>query len=419
MSWQEELEQLDAQLAEGRIDAQEHRRRADDLLAGVSGPTPSARTWRSQSPKQFAERDTQRLRPPWERGPAITQPKQPAEQPAPEPRPNQRAQPEQREHATQPDEPAQPGQPAQPGRSRPQPPPQPGTPGRQHAQREPHATPSRAAEPTWPPVAPAPWQKATDYQQPPGDGQSDPAHPNPADRYLAAQQRLTEPTGTRGKPRKLLFAVLGGGLLLLVVVALVVWLVAFRTGSERAGAAQPQQPVPVSSTTNTETTGQARVPKQLADRLPRLPGDRVQAGDEQPIDSIVGDGYYSEQIAEAISKAGPKSMLVRQSVREGDELYLLAVIPTTSPRNCQASAAAINDFQRDIGLTDAKHNAFGANTSMLRRADKHGVYYRTVYCSARMTVITAGASAHRKSAAGLRKQFTRFGKSVQTTLPPN
>lgn len=53
MGWQEDLQQLDAELAAGRIDQHEHRRRRDDLLAEASSGAavyPSTPRWQSTNP---------------------------------------------------------------------------------------------------------------------------------------------------------------------------------------------------------------------------------------------------------------------------------------------------------------------------------------------------------------------------------
>ncbi|WP_037347828.1 hypothetical protein [Sciscionella sediminilitoris] len=372
MSWQDELEQLDNELAEGKIDAGEHRRRADDLLAGASGPTAGpAAGWRSQSPSRNAERDTQQLRPPWERGPAVGKTEaEPEKKPVPEQTPQE---------LTNPIPPVPPVEP----------------------QKEP------AKEPTFPPVPQPAVPQAV--QQPPWQRQQrQPSAPVP---------ELPEPKQPRRKlsqSGKLLLAGVGG-VLVLALIALLVWLLAFRNVSESA----PQRQAPPPSPASTEATGPAVLPSGLAERLPKLPGVPLKAPDMQPIDSIVKAGYYTEQIAQNIQKAGPKSMLVRQSVRSGTEVYLLAVIPSTSQRNCQLTAAGLNDFQRSLGFTDTHDGMLGANTSTLNLSNKQGVYYRGAYCSDRMTVLVASATAKLDKADSLKSGYAGFGKSVAKALPPN
>jgi hypothetical protein len=421
MGWQDDLTALDAARTAGGVDAPEYRRRKEEILAKATEPTRNVpRMSRKSGPDNpdadssdagNSDRDSERptesmLPPPWERATARPVPEPARDWPAPHADSAVSATPPRAEPyfpAVPPPPPQQPG-----AEQQPQFPPVP-------AQQQPQFPPAQQ-QPTQQVAQSQGAQQQSASQQPPfphqgqyqGQGQW-----APANRQAPGIEHVVD--GPKPRSRKpLLFA--GIGILVLALIAIGIFVVPWSSLTAtpkpppNATSAPPPAPNP---------TGPATVPADVAAALPPLPGTALAAPVRQPVNALEKDGYYDERIVSSINKAGTNSMVLRESVAGGDLIYLNAVIPMTSARGCQTTAATINDYQRGLGLKDDDKASFAANTVTLSATVKAGTYFRSAYCSGRMTVLVGAATANKTKSAELQKGFLTASKGVAGRLPAN
>lgn len=288
MGWQEELRRLDAELADGKITHDQHRRLRDELLASASG---GAMASPRVSPLRRSETAWRSTNPGHEPRPA-----QAPEPPAPEPAPAE-------------------------------------APKRQ----SPAAALLDNGRPTTAP-SPADHRRTESMAYPALDQPTQVLRPVPALPPLTpSRQRMpasggpaaTAPhTPSRGSGQKPTWIFISLGVLL--VLALIIggaWWLGRDGGDSGGSAAQPG--------TNAIPGDSAEV--ALEDRLPALPGTASANNSTLSIDKGVELDLYPEQAAATFREHDATKVIHRGST-EGDRSYFLLVIPTPDANSAQALA---------------------------------------------------------------------------------
>ncbi len=339
MSWQDELRQLDVELASGRIGHAEHRKKRDELLAEASGgtmPSPVASplrgaggSWHSTNP---AARPIEL--------PTVNVPAQiPQNQQNPQPpRPRQRTQPFNTERA----EP----KPAE------QPKPRDAKKGRHSVPRiADHKTtaPSPAdINPTVylraePPPRRQPSTRQVNRQLPPLTPETGPRHSAPSEDYAVV-----------GKPKPTWLFV-GAGVL--VVLALVIGGTLWLGSSSSDVAEQPptpsmaQPPGGFSGLVPSGAPGSGQTP--LEDRLPALPGTPSKDNSTMSVQKGLDLKLYSKAAADFLTSKGVASVTYKGS-SEGSNGYLVLVIPTNDAKDATTIVKYFRDNSINAGLREQR-----------------------------------------------------------------
>ncbi|RSN21030.1 hypothetical protein DMC63_12410 [Streptomyces sp. WAC 05977] len=299
MSWQDELRQLDVELASGRIGHTEHRKRRDELLAEASGgamPSPVASPlrhpagpWHSTNPAaRPAELPTVTL-------PPVPPPSaEPREATASETPKGRRALPSLPDHKTTAPSPADINPTVYLRAEPPQPRRDPGT--RQLPRNLPSLAPDDAV----------------------------PQHRAPA----------LEDYAVVGKKKPTWLFVAAGVLIVLgMIIGGTVWLGASNGPDQPSSPAIAQAPAALGG----PATGQPAPEPALEDRVPALPGSPLPENSTVSLDKGVELKLLQKESAQAFAQHGVTSVVIRGS-NDGDTGYLAYAVPTRSAEDAKAVA---------------------------------------------------------------------------------
>lgn len=401
MSWQDELRQLDVDLASGRIGHAEHRRKRDELLAEASGgtmPSPIASplrhpagSWHSTNPAaQPSELPTATL-------PTTQEPQRPW---APEPsRPVQQTQPLGTE----------------PPQTKPQ-----ETTEHSSAKKARHAIPRIADHKTTAPspadINPTVYLPAQPLPQPQHkpdtrrlDRSLPPLTPEPGFRQGAP----TEDYAVAGK-RKPTWLFLGAGVL--VVLALIiggtVWL-----GSSSSNVAGPppapsiaQPPEGVSGLVPSGKPDSGQTP--LEDRLPALPGTPSKDNSTMSVAKGVELSLYSKAAGDYLTSKGVGSVTYKGST-EGTNGYLILVIPANDAKD----AAAIVKYFRENSINAGLREQRIGDRLALVGANKNGQLSGIGYVSGMMAVTAWVSQPLGGDSKALDTRLEQTLRSLDNVLP--
>ncbi|AUI62785.1 hypothetical protein [Amycolatopsis sp. BJA-103] len=389
MSWQDELRQLDVELAAGRIGHAEHRRKRDELLAEASGgtmpspvPSPLRRpggAWHSTNP---AARPVEM--------PTVTVPQpQPYQQPqqayAPPPPP-----PEQR---TQPFDTEKP----RPREKKPVP------------RIADHKTtaPSPAdinptvylrAEP--PPIRDKPSTRQLNRPLPPLAPEPGPRHHAPAEDYAVVGKR---------KPTWLF---IGAGVL--VVLALIIggtlWLGSSPSSNVAERPPSPSIAQPPDGLTPSGQPNSAQTP--LEDRLPALPGTPSKNNSTMSVAKGVELNLYSRAAGDYLASKNVASITHKGS-NEGTNGYLVLVIPANDAKD----AAAIVKYFRENSINAGLREQRVGDRLALVGANKNGQLSGIGYVSGTMAVTTWVSQPLGGDPKALDTRLEQTLTSLDTVLP--
>ncbi|UUV28302.1 hypothetical protein NQK81_26235 [Amycolatopsis roodepoortensis] len=298
MSWQDELRQLDVELASGRIGHTEHRKRRDELLAEASGgamPSPVASPlrhpagpWHSTNPAaRPAELPTVTL-------PPVPPPStEPREAPTSEPPKGRRALPSLPDHKTTAPSPADINPTVYLRAEPPQPRRDPGT--RQLPRNLPSLAPDDAV----------------------------PQHRAPA----------LEDYAVVGKKKPTWLFIAAGVLVVLgLIIGGTVWLGAPKGGDQQSPPAIAQAPDALGG------PGAAQPEPALEDRVPALPGSPLPENSTVSLDKGVELKLFQKESAQIFAQHGVTSVVFRGS-SDGDTGYLAYAVPTRSDEDAKAVVA--------------------------------------------------------------------------------
>ncbi|WP_216212658.1 hypothetical protein [Amycolatopsis aidingensis] len=368
MGWQEELRRLDAELASGAITHSQHRRLRDELLASVSGGTVP-------SPK-VAPRQTESAGTAW----AATNPA--STPPAPEPTrapegtepPGERMSFSARLRATE-----RPTTAPSPADNRP---------------TEVIPNPFRQQrQPARPPAAPAPPLdlRSPEPDTPPG------SWPVPA-----------EPRH-RGLPTWLLIAC--GVLIALMLVIAGAWWLGADTDQPAAQSSQGNPGGTEGTAPTATTTRVAPTQVPLADRLPALPGEADTNNSTMSVEKGRQLGLYSAEAAVQFTENGADQVIYQRSA-EGDDGYLVLIIPTAGPENAQAVLDYLYRSALTSGFTETQ-----ASERAVTGSNENGRMLGSWYTSGSMVVSVWVSQALNSDATDLRARSQRTVESVRDVLP--
>ncbi|MBE1580955.1 hypothetical protein ACFORH_25740 [Amycolatopsis roodepoortensis] len=313
MSWQDELRQLDVELASGRIGHTEHRKRRDELLAEASGgamPSPVASPlrhpagpWHSTNP---AARPAEL--------PTVTLP------PVPPPA----ALPEQQTQAfdTRPREPEQPA-------------------------AEPHDSPKgrrslpflpdhKTTAPSPADINPTVYLRAEPPQprRDPGTRQLPRNLPSLAPDNAVPRHRAPalEDYAVVGKKKPTWLFIAAGVLVVLgLIIGGTVWLGAPKGGDQQSPPAIAQAPDALGGPGAAQPTPEPA----LEDRVPALPGSPLPENSTVSLDKGVELKLLQKESAQVFAQHGVTSVVVRGS-SDGDTGYLTYAVPTRSAEDAKA-----------------------------------------------------------------------------------
>ncbi|AIG73062.1 hypothetical protein [Amycolatopsis japonica] len=375
MSWQDELRQLDVELAAGRIGHAEHRRKRDELLAEASGgtmpspvPSPLRRpggTWHSTNP--------------------AARPVEPSAVTVQQPQPYQRTQPV---HT---------------------PPPTVGEPEKKAAipRIADHKTtaPSpadinptvylRAAPPAKNPSPTA----ALNRPLPPLAPEPGPSHYAPAEDYAVVGKR---------KPTWLF---IGAGVL--VVLALIIGGTLWLGSSQSSNVAeQPSMAQPPGDLTPSGRPDSAQTP--LEDRLPALPGTPSKDNSTMSVAKGVELNFYSKAAGDFLASKNVASITYKGS-NEGTNSYLVLVIPANDAKD----AAAIVKYFRGNSINAGLREQRVGDRLALVGANKNGQLSGFGYVSGTMAVTTWVSQPLGGDPQALDTRLEQTLTSLDTVLPSN
>ncbi|SFW52037.1 hypothetical protein [Amycolatopsis australiensis] len=368
MSWQEDLRQLDADLAAGRIEPAAHRKQRDELLAQASGstvpsPVPSplrrpATAWQSKNPAAQPEAaPAQRLDTP-SNPPGYQPPIRPPVRQTPPVPPWQRTGinvPPVADHLTTAPSPAD-------------------------------ITPTRyltveGAVPDRPQVSrfPPPY--------PPGAAPAPPAPDEPG------KHRSDEPGARRPT---WLFLALGVLLVLAMIVGVTAWI---GSGSDPA----PEANAPSSASDSTRTP-------PLDDRVPQMPGKQNPNNSTMSVAKGLELGLYPASTADLLNANGATKVIYRGAA-DGDVSYLVLVVPTSSPGNAQTVVEKL--------YQDALTGGFRSVQSPLRTVSGRdgATFLNTTWYGSGSNVVSIGIAEPYRGQAGLSSELDKAVDALEAVLP--
>ncbi|MBB5854230.1 hypothetical protein ACFQ05_13045 [Amycolatopsis umgeniensis] len=386
MSWQDELRQLDVELAAGRIGHAEHRRKRDELLAEASGgtmpspvPSPLRRPggeWHSANP---AARPVEL--------PTVTVP-----QPPPYQQPQQAYVPPPPEQRTQPFIAEKPKQrkPVVPRIA-------------DHKTTAPspadiNPTVYLRAEP--PPVKDKPSTSRLNHPLPPLAPEPGPRHQAPADDYAVVGKR---------KPTWLF---IGAGVL--VVLALIIggtlWLGSSPSSNVADRPPTPSIAQPPDGLTPSGQPNSTQTP--LEDRLPALPGTPSKDNSTMSVAKGVELNLYSRAAGDYLASKNVASITHKGS-SEGTNGYLVLVIPANDVKD----ATAIVKYFRENSLNAGLREQRVGDRLALVGANKNGQLSGFGYVSGTMAVTTWVSQPLGGDPKALDTRLEQTLTSLDTVLP--
>lgn len=375
MGWQEELRRLDAELADGHITHDQHRRLRDELLASASGgamPSPRA------SPLQRREDTTA---PVWRStNPGSETPRVP-------------------ERAQEPPEPSEPA----PVRPRPAPP-----------ERRPSSA-SALLETGRPTTAPSPadHRRTESLPHPLLDQPTQRLQPVPAMPPLLPPGRRMPPQSTpartpaspRGQKPTWLFISLGVLLVLALIIGGAWWL-----GHAADG-------LPGGQESATSPTGALDDRVALEDRLPELPGRASPHDSTVSIDKGAELGFYTHDDAAFMAANGAERAIYRSS-GEGDQLTdgnTLLVVEADSAENAGKVAQYMRGTVRKLGFTQETQT--GNSPTVLIGSNSAGRLNVDWYVSGNFAVGIGVSQALDDDPNDLSRRLHQLLTSVERVLP--
>ncbi|QXV60528.1 hypothetical protein [Amycolatopsis sp. TNS106] len=365
MSWQDELRQLDVELASGRIGHAEHRKRRDELLAEASGgamPSPVASPlsrpsapWHSANP---AMRQVEL--------PTVTLP--PVPPPTAETPKARHSVPRLPDHKTTAPSPA-----------------------------DINPTVYLRAEPSQP--------RRADTRQLPRD--LPPLAPDAGPRHSAPAPEDYAVVGKK-KPTWLFVAAA-----VLVVLGLVIggtlWLGTANGPDRQSPPAIAQAPDALGG----PSAGQPAPEATLEDRVPALPGSPLPENSTVSLDKGVELKLFPKESAQIFAQHGATSVVFRGS-SDGDTGYLAYVIPTRSDEDAKAVVAYLMQASQAGGFTlraDDPETATGRDGA--RRMDG------TWYTSGKVAVVLWASQPFALDKNKLRTSLDKTRATFKEALPPS
>lgn len=388
MSWQDELRQLDVELAAGRIGHADHRRKRDELLAEASGgtmpspvPSPLRRpggAWHSTNP---AAR-------PSELPAVVVQQPQPYQQPhqAYPPPPEQRTQP----FETEKPKPREETKNAVPRIA-------------DHRTTAPspadiNPTVYLRAEP--PPVKNKPSTHQLNRPLPPLTPEPGPRHSPPPEEYAVVGKR---------KPTWLF---IGAGVL--VVLALIIggtlWLGSSPSSNVAEQPSAPSVAQPPDGLTPSGQPDSAQTP--LEDRLPALPGTPSKDNSTMSVAKGVELNLYSKAAADYLASKNVASVTYKGS-NEGTNGYLVLVVPANDAKDAAAIVKYFRENSINAGLREQR---VGDRMAMVG-ANKNGQLSGMGYVSGTMAVTTWVSQPLGGDSQALDTRLEQTLTSLDTVLP--
>ncbi|MFK0249375.1 hypothetical protein ACIQUM_32150 [Amycolatopsis azurea] len=389
MSWQDELRQLDVELAAGRIGHAEHRRKRDELLAEASGgtmpspvPSPLRRPggeWHSANPAaRPVEQPTvtvqqpQRFQPaqPYHQQtrPVHTPPPVVVEQPEP-PAEKKTAIPRIEDHKTTAPSPA-----------------------------DINPTVYLRAEP--PPVKDKPSTRQLSSPLPPLAPEPGPRHHAPTDDYAVVGKR--KPTW--------LFIAAGVLVVLALIIGGTLWL-----GSPPSSnvADQPPSPTvarPPDGLAPSGQPGSNQTP--LEDRLPALPGTPSKDNSTMSVAKGAELNLYSKAAADYLTSKNVASVTHKGS-SEGKNSYLVLVIPANDAKDAKAIVEYFRENSVNAGLREQR---VGDRLALVG-ANKNGQLSGIGYVSGTMAVTAWVSQPLGGDPRALDTRLEQTLTSLDTVLP--
>ncbi|OLZ59788.1 hypothetical protein [Amycolatopsis keratiniphila] len=372
MSWQDELRQLDVELASGRIGHAEHRRKRDELLAEASGgtmpspvPSPLRRpggTWHSTNPAaRPVEPPAVTVQQPYQQTQPVYTPPPAAEEPA-----KKAAIPRIADHKTTAPSPA-----------------------------DINPTVYLRAEP--PPVKGRPSAPVPNRPLPPLAPEPSPRHYAPTEDYAVVGKR---------KPTWLF---IGAGVL--VVLALIIGGTLWLGSSQPSNVAeQPSVAQPPADLTPSGRPDSAQTP--LEDRLPALPGTPSKDNSTMSVAKGVELNFYSKAAGDYLASKNVASVTYKGS-NEGTNSYLVLVIPANDAKD----AAAIVKYFRENSINAGLREQRVGDRLALVGANKNGQLSGIGYVSGTMAVTTWVSQPLGGDPQALDTRLEQTLTSLDTVLP--
>ncbi|MFE5505773.1 hypothetical protein ACFQ73_24655 [Amycolatopsis japonica] len=373
MSWQDELRQLDVELASGRIGHAEHRRKRDELLAEASGgtmpspvPLPLRRpggTWHSTNPAaRPVEPPTVTVQPqPYQQTQPVYTPPPPVVEAE-----KKSAIPRIADHKTTAPSPA-----------------------------DINPTVYLRAEP--PPVKSRPSASAPSRPLPPLAPEPGPSHYAPTEDYAVVGKR---------KPTWLF---IGAGVL--VVLALIIGGTLWLGSSQPSNVAeQPSVAQPPGDLTPSGRPDSAQTP--LEDRLPALPGTPSKDNSTMSVAKGVELNFYSKAAGDFLASKNVASVTYKGS-NEGTNSYLVLVIPANDAKD----AAAIVKYFRENSINAGLREQRVGDRLALVGANKNGQLSGIGYVSGTMAVTTWVSQPLGGDPQALDARLEQTLTSLDTVLP--
>lgn len=335
MSWQDELRQLDVELASGRIGHAEHRRKRDELLAEASGgtmPSPVASPLRHPAGSWHSTNPAAR---PFEQ-PTVTIPAiQPPQQPQQPQRPEQKTQPLGTElPKTEP----------------------PNTQGRRRS--VPRIADHKTTAPSPADINPTVYL----HTEPPSRSRNKPATrqlnrplppltPEPGPRHSAPAEDYGD--ARKSKPTWLY---LGAGVLavLALIISGAVWLGSSPSANVAEKPPTPSIAQPPDGISGVAPSGQPNsVQTPIEDRLPTLPGTPSKDNSTMSVAKGAELNLYSRAAADYLTAKGVTSVTYKGS-SEGTNSYLVLVIPTNEAKDATAVVKYFRENSINAGLREQR-----------------------------------------------------------------
>ncbi|MFC3453217.1 hypothetical protein [Amycolatopsis speibonae] len=395
MSWQDELRQLDVELAAGRVGHAEHRRKRDELLAEASGgtmpspvPSPLRRPggeWHSANP---AARPVEQ--------PAVTvQESQPYQQPT---------QPYRQPQSYQQTQPVYPPPPATVEQPKPREAKKSAIP---HIADHKTTAPSPAdinptvylrAEP--PPVRDRPSTRELNRPLPPLAPEPGPRHQAPAEDYAVVGER--KPTW--------LFIAAGVLVVLTLIIGGTLWLGSSPSSNVADRPPSPSVALPPDGLAPSGQPNSGQTP--LEDRLPALPGTPSKDNSTMSVAKGVELNFYSKAAADYLASKNVASITYKGS-NEGTNGYLVLVIPANDAKDATAIVKYFRENSINAGLREQR---VGDRLALVG-ANQNGQLSGFGYVSGTMAVTTWVSQPLGGDAQALDTRLGQTLTSLDTVLP--
>jgi len=386
MGWQEELRQLDVDLANGTIDHDRHRKLRDELLASASGgsaPSPVASplrrrggqqpVWQSTNPGSAEPKPVEPKSPPRQQQP--TRP-----QPAPSPPKQPKPVPFETDRRTTAPSPAD----ERPTDFLPYP--------------KPKQSPYDAATVVRPAVLPPPPPQRAE----PVSAGHTPEQPRPID------LDSYEPPRDRQRPVWLFVSL--GVLLVAALIAGGMWALSSRDKGDVVAA----PPSPSSSAPSSSSQVASPAPKPVdIPALPKLPGTQNPANTTSlTVAKGLEMGLYSQADADTFTRNGVTQLAFNGSA-EGSRGYLVLVVPTSGPPAAKTLVDYLYKSAINTGFTPVKSDELAA-----AGADGKTRWNATWYASGDKVVSVGLSQPMAADKAILKTRHDQTVKALLKVLPP-